>query len=349
MEIIIDKYKLIELGYLKQVAHPNGELFLYNYTNKAQFDKAWQEYPQLLECRGLILDKDNNYIARPFAKFFNIEEHQELPEFNYFEITDKLDGSLIIVSWYKGEMIVSTRGSFDSEQAIQAKEMLKDSLGLLNKEGYTFLFELVGKKNQIVVNYEEDYKLVLLAIIENKTNQEFSRITLDIASAVYDFDVVKQFDGIKDFRECREILKRDNAEGFVVRFDNGLRVKLKYADYVRLHKLMTGISERDILDILKAKQDITTLLDRVPDEYYKWVHEVKERIETCYTLIEGAAFAFLCEAKKLPTRKEQAEYILSKAPGYSAVIFKMLDSKEYSSLIYKLINVDGQRKFKCEN
>lgn len=345
---IVDKDKLIELGYLKVTAHPNDELLLFNYTNKAQFDKAWNEYPQLLQCRGLILDKEGNVVARPFSKFFNIEEYSILPPYNNFEITDKLDGSLIIVSWYKGEMIVSTRGSFNSDQAIQAKEMLKKSFINLNREGFTFLFELVGKKNQIVVNYEEDYKLVLLAIIDNRINEEVNRITLEMVSVSNGFEVVRKFDGITDFKQCREILKRDNAEGFVVKFDNGFRVKLKYAEYCRLHKLMTGISEKDILEMLMNKQDITTLLDRVPDEYYKWVKDTVDSITFTYNTIESICKTAVQEALKYNTRKEQAEYILGTYPEYSAIAFKMLDKREYSAIIYKNIKVDGNKKFKVE-
>lgn len=349
MEIVNEK-ELIELGYLKKVVHENNELFLYNYTNKAQFEKAWKQYPQLLQCRGLILDILGNIIARPFPKFFNIEEVEEFPSYTSFEITDKLDGSLIIVSFYKEEMIISTRGSFNSTQAIKAKELLHDCMRNQIYYGYTFLFELIGKKNQIVVNYEEDYKLVLLSIVRNDEGYELPRDSCLGWAKGHHLDIVQTFDGISDFKQCRELLKRDNAEGFVVKLDNGFRFKLKYADYVRLHKLLTGVSERDILDMIKNNQDINTLLDRVPDEYYKWVQEIKERIEMSYSLIEKVCLAFLSQAKKLYTRKEQAEFILSQAPKYSAIIFKMLDNKKYCDIIYKLIDneIDGTNKFKVE-
>ena len=35
-----------------------------------------------------------------------------------------------------------------------------------------------------------------------------------------------------------------NSEGIVVRFDDGLRVKVKYEEYIRLHKLLTGVNAR---------------------------------------------------------------------------------------------------------
>jgi len=55
--------------------HPDADLFIYNYTNKAQYDRIWNEIT--LQSRGLILDADLNIVARPFKKFFNLEEHPE--------------------------------------------------------------------------------------------------------------------------------------------------------------------------------------------------------------------------------------------------------------------------------
>ena len=77
MEILTEQTKkeLIDLGYLKSAKHPTEDLWIYNYSQQAQFDKeAFIKYPILMECRGLVLDKNNNVIARAFGKFFNYEE-----------------------------------------------------------------------------------------------------------------------------------------------------------------------------------------------------------------------------------------------------------------------------------
>ena len=59
--------------------HPQADLFIYNYTPKVQYDKLWNEIT--LNTRGLILDSQMNIVAKPFGKFFNLEEHQanEIP------------------------------------------------------------------------------------------------------------------------------------------------------------------------------------------------------------------------------------------------------------------------------
>ena len=60
--------------------HPETDLFIYNYSPKVQYEKLWNEVT--LKTRGLILDAEMNYVARPFGKFFNLEEHQpnEIPK-----------------------------------------------------------------------------------------------------------------------------------------------------------------------------------------------------------------------------------------------------------------------------
>ena len=77
--------------------HPHADLFIYNYTNKAQYDRIWNEIT--LMCRGLILDAGLHIVARPFKKFFNLEElpADEIPD-EPFEAYEKIDGSLGILS-----------------------------------------------------------------------------------------------------------------------------------------------------------------------------------------------------------------------------------------------------------
>lgn len=55
-------------------AHENGELLIWNYTQRCQFDRIWDDVT--MQCRGLITDVRGNIRARPFKKFFNFGEHE---------------------------------------------------------------------------------------------------------------------------------------------------------------------------------------------------------------------------------------------------------------------------------
>ena len=62
--------EMLEQGYVVFKKHPEADLFIYNYSAKTQYERIWNEIT--LACRGLILDAEGNFVARPFAKFFNL-------------------------------------------------------------------------------------------------------------------------------------------------------------------------------------------------------------------------------------------------------------------------------------
>jgi RNA ligase len=88
--------QLITDNYINVNKHPKADLYIYNYTQKAQYERLWNDWT--LACRGLIMDRDYNIIARPFKKFFNLGEfeNQDIPN-ESFEVYEKMDGSLGIL------------------------------------------------------------------------------------------------------------------------------------------------------------------------------------------------------------------------------------------------------------
>lgn len=334
---MIDKellQQMIDEKYVNVTKHPTADLYIYNYTAKAQYDKVWNEVT--LQCRGLILDGEGNVVARPFRKFFNLEEHDpiEIPNLP-FEVYEKLDGSMFLVVMYKNQLIYATRGSFVSEQAIKGKEIFKNKYAHLTSkiEKYkTYIFEVLYKENRIVCDYGELEDIILLSIIDNKTGGE---IIGNIG-----FPVVKKYDGINDYRKLKE-LEEDNKEGFVIKFSNNFRVKVKFDEYVRLHRILTGVSNIAIWEYLKDGNSLDELLDRVPDEFYDYVKRTKEDLEHDFQYIE---YECVSNYKEFDTQKEAAEYI--KEQKYPSILFNMYNDKKYDHLIWKLIRPTFQKPFK---
>lgn len=129
-----------EDGLLYKQVHPSLPLTIWNYTEKVQFENLWDEIT--LMCRGLVTDNNGKIVARPFKKFFNIEEGKHTPTEN-FEVWEKMDGSLGIVFWYEGQWIVATRGSFTSDQAIKGAELLKKYNTDIMSKHLTYCFEII--------------------------------------------------------------------------------------------------------------------------------------------------------------------------------------------------------------
>jgi RNA ligase len=316
--------RMLAEGYISVRRHPTAPLQIYNYTAKAQYDNVWN--PATLTCRGLITDETGMIVARPFAKFFNLEQMETLPD-EPFEVYEKLDGSLGILYWVGEEPSIATRGRFDSRQAQVATRLLRDyDLSALDRR-LTYLFEIIYPENRIVVDYGARRELVLLAVIDTATGHEYP---LPEAG----FPVAQRYDGVNDLASL-QAQSWDNTEGFVVRFAGGMRVKVKCAEYVRLHRLLTGVTEKMVLEeYLMTDADINSLCERVPDEFNAWLRRTVNNFRAQYTQIEEAAQQILATARAT-TRKEYAA-LFTQTP-YSAILFQMLDGRDYAQLIWKMI------------
>lgn len=322
----------VDAGYIKVQRHPTAPLRIFNYSVKAQFEWKWT--PEIRACRGLIVDDLNNIVCRPFEKFFSYEQLDGKVPDETFEVFEKLDGSLGILYFVFGEGFIATRGSFVSEQAIRASAIFKEKYShLAFNQRRTYLFEIIYPENRIVVDYGTTEALYLLAAIDTETGKDIPIFTDDIPMA-------KRYDGIRDFSKLLE-MKEENKEGFVVLFKSGTRVKLKFEEYKRLHKILTGINERSIWDMLRSGGDFNELLELVPDEFHGWVEKTRNDLELKYSEIENVARS---QYRELPTRKETAMYF--KDCDYPGIMFSMLDGKEYSGHIWKLIKPRGDTFFR---
>jgi T4 RnlA family RNA ligase len=323
-------------GYVTCRSHPTHDLLIWNYTSQCQFDQAWDDIT--IQARGLITRSNGEVVARPFQKFFNLEENQTPLPLETFTVTTKMDGSLGILYSVDGEPTLATRGSFTSEQALQANIILRRYQNFTFSHEYTYLFEIIYPQNRIVVNYGKMEDLVLLAVIHTETGQE-----IDIHQEAWPFPVVKRYDGIKDIAQLRA-LEEDNAEGFVIRFESGLRVKMKFREYVRLHRILTRVNARIIWEYLMNNQPFDDLLEQVPDEFYQWVQTVSTELRSQFNTIEAQCREMQQQVAELPTRKEQAEIV--KTFQYAATVFKMLDKKSHAETIWKRLRPITSQPFR---
>ncbi|MEM1135392.1 MAG: RNA ligase [Bacteroidota bacterium] len=337
---MFEKFKKLEAeGLITLRANKTETLFIANYTPIVQYERLWDDL--LIQCRGMILDAQGKTIARPFKKFFNIEEHQpeEIPN-ESFEVYDKLDGSLGILYFEKGEAKIATRGSFQSIQAEKATKLLysqyKEYLAHFNEQ-HTYLFEIIYPENRIVVDYGKEEKLVLLAIIASQTGEELSTDDFDFP------DKVKRYDGIKDLSKIRE-LEDNKREGFVVKFESGFRIKVKFSEYVRLHRIITQVSNKTIWEHLKDNKPFDELLNRVPDEFYDWVKMTRNKLQSDFD-------AILAEAKDtyrsdFGTKKDFA--LWAKAQKYPHILFSLYNGKDTDKYIWKMIKPTFEKPFREE-
>jgi RNA ligase len=340
---------LVASGFISKKSHPDAPLSIYDYTQKAQFERVWT--PETLACRGLIVHDNGHIWARPFPKFFNAAEHESLPLHESFEVYDKLDGSLGILyrhpinhSW-----CVSTRGSFVSEQAIHATGIVRarygEALDSLAQENETWLFEIIYPENRIVVDYRGMDDLVLLAIIANSSGADR---TLPPASA-WPGKIVVRHHTLQQWSQVAEAdgdsRLGEDGEGYVVRFKSGLRVKVKFADYVRLHRIVTGISTVTVWEHLSGNRPFDELLDRVPDELYSWLNAYVAELRSQYAAIESSCKTAFSDPR-VQTHDRKATALFFSDQPHRSVLFRMYDGRSYDDIIWRELKPAFAKPFK---
>lgn len=361
--------KYYEDGWLIKQTHPTLPLTIWNYSQTTQYEGKWDEVTMM--CRGLITDNNTGKIlVRPFPKFFNYEEvagKGMIPtKGDYVYIQEKMDGSLGILFNYEGEWIMATRGSFTSDQAIRGMEILKRNYPVFDKvwmEEYAYLVEIIYPENRIVVDYGKEKVVFLSAVLNEgfygwKPTDE-TELHWTMACSIFAGNGIKKSDIVKTeqhFNFSDELYKslkeknEANKEGFVLRyFPGNFRMKIKFEEYVRLHKIMTEVSTKSVWEILSNGDNMEGLLKDVPDEFYSKIKEyegellgefntLKREYEWIFNKIRNVYFEV---HEKEFNRGEFAQ--LAKGYKHPSILFAMLDGKVVDPIIWKIIQPEFRK------
>ena len=274
---------------------PNGiTIGCYMFMDSKTF-----ELPEALECRGVAFDDAGQIVSRPLHKFFNAGEKECLTPDRLMEresagevaaIFEKLDGSMIATAWFNGQLHWRSKKAFHSDVVNLAREYLAQPENAhiqlfserLAQDGYTVIFELTHPHARIVV---AQYKpqLQILHIRHNLTGQY---VLLDPEHMVhglireYKVPMVRRFDGIKLSDLLVSLETMQDQEGYVIQFTNGDMVKLKCPWYVRLHRSITFLRERDIaiLALNNELDDVKSALKEAGIDLTA-VNEVESRLK----------------------------------------------------------------------
>lgn len=347
-------------GYVRRQVHPTEPLAILNYTETCQFARAWSDVT--LACRGLIYNTETlDVVARPFPKFFNYGE-PTAPTLDLdakVVVTDKLDGSLgILYPLPSGGWAVATRGSFTSDQALHATEVFQSRYAefatrcseLAQVAPYTFLFEIIYPANRIVCDYGDLDDLVLLGAVDIATGR--STTAGAAAGATYwPGPVVAEFP-YATLAEALAADPRPGKEGLVVHaFQSNVRVKIKQADYVALHRIVTGLNARSVWEHLAAGGLMLDLLEKLPDEFHAWTSAVCHDLITRARQIEDATWAdftevcdavFVGDVPATVDREQRKAFAgLATKKARPGLLFALLDRKPIRDKVWAEIRPEG--------
>ena len=267
---------------------PFAGLSVLKYKNNVFWDNLWHTDLRLLECRGMVVDAEDNVIIWPFTKIFNrFENGTDLPLDKEVVCTRKVNGFMAAATVYKGEVFVSTTGTLDSEFSVLAKKHILDSVSNSGHQsfwtsiegcGLTLIFEICDNSDPHIVHENPGAYLIGGRLVGDQIVFMLSEHALDQMS---------QFSGLKrpewsisSFGDVVISSKSANHEGFVVRdpVTGELLLKIKSPHYLAKKFLMRGSQNKwDMIwdNPKEAKK-------RIDEEFYelldwlRWAYEKEE-------------------------------------------------------------------------
>jgi hypothetical protein len=306
-----------------------------------------------LYFRSSLWDEDGNLVSMSFPKFFNWGEQPELSpvptSLKDCVCVEKLDGSTLIVSKYKGNFILRTRGTVDASKLDNGYELgvFKQKYPLVFEYQphfatwpFSLLFEWTSPENRIVIRYGDEPEFSLVGGINHDTGKLWMQDALNAIANTWGCPRPKvySFDSISDLLTLVDGWQ--GKEGVCVYSNLGQAIhKVKSADYLCKHRLKEEFCNFErVLDFYIAEGcpefgDFQTRVSEVTD--WETATELKKDIsKLCdawkeVLLISNHMKEFV-KPLKLVSRKDAAQKIISSYgnSNRASFCFSILDGKE---------------------
>lgn len=285
-EFVENNPKLVTMR--ESVRYPG--LFVLKYSKKVFYDGLWNDY--LEECRGTVIDKDFNLIVHPFTKIYNHGVESRSPVFKPTDTVmayDKVNGFMASVTTYKGELLVSTTGSLDSEFAVMAERMvwghnISEMKRLTQNGEFTLMFEVCHPDDPHII--PEQTGLYFLGFRRNDWVAGMGHMALESVAELITEDAYKMDAkavpsySVTTVADLEERMKTSTREGVVFYAADGRAAKIKTKYYL-------------IQKLLARRKDITSLnMEIVDEEYYPLINAARAAGDAFTALDEQARLAW---------------------------------------------------------
>lgn len=267
------------------------------------------------------------------------------------DIMEKLDGSLLIISSFKGQLVVRTRGTVNAELTLNNGREIAILKArhpelfqfVLDNEDVSLLCEWYSPNNKVVLNYGDEPKLWLIGGIYHGDYSIFPQDVIDRWAEKLNMSRPQRysFSTLEEMREA--VAKFEGYEGvcWYYRVDGvWYIVKLKSARYLKLHYYKGDVSTfdkvvdiwlelncpnyQDFYDHLATKYDWEIAQYARP--HLSKICDASERIDD----VRGGMERFIQNQLLNLPRNKQAEKVFEsygRKSNRSAMVFHLLDGK----------------------
>ena len=276
-EFVLTNPKLVSMK-------PAGDgIFVLKYRKSVFYDNLWNDF--LEECRGTIVDADFNVVSRPFTKIYNYGVEAKAPVLSDNTLVTayrKVNGFMVAMTWYNGDILVSTTGSTQNDYVDYAKEMMLKhqcwadwQMEICAAKGMTLMFECIHPSDPHIV--PEDAGMYFLGHRENSWDSKINMYGVSVSNWAKDYalsclkcNYAESY--VLPLSELVAKSKQVRHEGFVFYTVDGVSAKIK-SPYYLTSKWVARNQRTDKLVNMEA--DIKKNLD---EEYYPLVDAIRANI-----------------------------------------------------------------------
>jgi hypothetical protein len=270
-------------------------LYVLKYGREVFHKNLWHVNDFLLECRGLVVDKDYNIIVKPFTKVFNYGENGTMIDRDEdCQWVRKVNGFLGVVTYdaniSETDLIYSTTGSLDSDfvdliakQVDPMKEaILNTVVGRVGKFKTTLMFEICDPSDPHIVPEQEGAWLIGADFYINNSFgfHGAKEAGLDVIAAM--IGAKRPESGYARFSDIVKMANECKHEGFMVYgTESNTALKIK-SPYYLITKFLARAGARKLEIVLDGKQGY----GEFDEEYYPLIDHLRANAESYKALEE---------------------------------------------------------------
>lgn len=308
--------------------------------------------------RSSVWNANGELVSAAFPKFVNFGENPDnFPtptSLNHTTIVEKIDGSLLSLTKYKGQFIIRTRGTVDATRMENGHEIELFKQEMLSKLPNSYidfssdtwpvslLWEWTTPTNRIVLRYSDIPEWWLVGGVNHEDYSLWSQRNLDTFAYLFGFKrpATYTFSSISDLLE--NVDKWVGKEGVCLYSNKDQTIhKIKAVDYLCKHRLKEEFCnfERVLEFYIQQKCPSFSEFQLKISEVTDWetANEVVGDVSNCVDawkevqqIVAGMTAFVNNTLKPLPNRKEQAMKVLSSysTTNRASMVFTILDGKE---------------------